>query len=322
MLFDKLSIQVTDQCSAACDICCLSCSPQGKNTLETGDMKRVIRQAAEAGGMKEICFSGGEPLLYTDRVLACAAYAAELGLQSSVFTNGFWGADEKRAAEWAAALYQAGVRRMHYSSDAWHQQYVPFQALETAMRCTREAGMRNELSIMEIRDSDHRKQAMEAMPAEYRAARVIAHPMFPLGRAKEQVGEDRCLKLFPARDARCIYDGLATLMFDGSYYLCCSMYCTSIPRVRLGHMREISFAQLEERVLSDDYLYIMLKEGFGWYLQRMRELGCEVPELVSFPCECCALVFNNDSFLEQIREEVRHRARALRQAEQQQNNEV
>ena len=87
-------------------------------------------------------------------------------------------------------------------------------------------------------------------------------------------------------------------------------------------MRDISFTQLEERILSDDFLYIMLKEGFGWYLQRMRELGCAVPELVSFPCECCALVFNNDSFLDQIRGDVKCRAQALRLAEQQQNNEV
>ena len=312
MLYSKLAIAVTDRCNAECAICCLRCSPKGTQTLETEEMMQAIGQAAQTEGMEEICFTGGEPLLYEERVEACARYASERGLRSSVYTNGFWGSDPQCAQAWAEALYAAGVRKMHFSSDAWHQKYVSFSALETAMRCSREAGMRNELAIMESVGTNHNRQAFLSMPIEYREAKVRVHPMLPVGRAREAVPEGQVLKLFSPDRMRCCHEGTALLTPDGYYSMCCSFCVLSIPRLRIGHMREIAFSELEERVLSDDAFYIMLQDGFGWYMHALRERGFDVPEKVCFPCACCEMVFCNPSFMEQIQDEVKKHADALR----------
>lgn len=313
MLFQKLSIVVTDRCNAECEFCCFSCSPRGKQVLTEGQIRRVIREAKDTEGMEEICFTGGEPLLFMDLVESCAAYAKELGLKSSVYTNGFWGADARRAAEWAGRLKDAGVYRMHFSADPWHQQYVPFAALRTAMRCSREAGLANELSVMEVRGSDHRRRVLEEMPEEANAAMLIVYPLLPVGRAKEHFTDEQILKPFPADAARCFYDKMALLMADGTYSMCCKIHCRSIPKIMLGHMDTVSVSDLGQIVLSDDYLYLMLKEGFSWYIRRMREMGYDVPERVCFPCACCEIVFNHTEFMARIREEVRARAEMLRQ---------
>ena len=314
MLFDTLSILMTDRCNASCEICCLNCSPQGKQTLDTAQIRKAILQAAETEGMEEIRFTGGEPFLYEDRVEECAAYAKELGLRSVVHTNGFWGANEGKAAAWTKALKEAGVVKIHFSADPYHQKYVPFSALEAAMRSTREAGIETELSIMETNGSDHWEQIRKAMPEEIKTAGIIIYPLLPVGRAAGLVREDQLLKVFAPDTAECIYTRMASLTPDGCYHLCCTMYFQTIPRINLGHMDEVSFSELESLVLSDDYLYLMLQEGFGWYVQKLREHGRRVPESICFPCVCCEMVFRDQEFLDRIADEVHERAQHLRLA--------
>ena len=127
-----------------------------------------------------------------------------------------------------------------------------------------------------------------------------------------KVKEEQVIKKVLPRAAKCIFSGMASLFFDGWYHLCCTMYCDSIPRLRLGHMDEVSFSDLENMILGDDFLFLMLKEGFRWYVDRMREFGMEVPERVCFPCVCCQMVFSNQAFLDRIADEVHERAERLR----------
>jgi len=312
MLFDKLSIMITDRCNAECDFCCLNCSPHGSRVLPEKDIRRVIREARDLDGLEEICFTGGEPLLYEPLVESCAAFAKELGLRSSVYTNGFWGADERKAKEWAEKLKEAGVYRMHFSADPFHQKYVPLSSLKTAMQISREAGFANELSIMEIRGSTHWKEIWAEMPDEVFYAQVVFHPLLPVGRAKHYFTEGQILKLFRPEQAQCFYSRMASLTVDGTYILCCSMYAQNIPGIVLGHMNDVSAAGLERIALSDDYRFLMLKEGFGWYMRRLRELGRDVPEKICFPCVCCEMVFNDPEFMARIADEVHERAERIR----------
>ena len=64
-------------------------------------------------------------------------YTTSAGLRVAVFTNGFWGADEEKANRLAGALAKAGVTRLHFSADSYHQRYIPFPALARAMRAAR-----------------------------------------------------------------------------------------------------------------------------------------------------------------------------------------
>lgn len=159
----------------------------------------------------------------------------------------------------------------------------------------------------------HCKQVLEAMPEEYGACiSVSRYPLLPVGRAAAYAKEEQVIKKVLPRAAKCIFSGMASLFFDGWYHLCCTMYCDSIPRPRLGHMDEVSFSDLENMILGDDFLFLMLKEGFRWYVDRMREFGMEVPERVCFPCVCCQMVFSNQAFLDRIADEVHERAERLR----------
>lgn len=72
---------------------------------------------------------------------------------------------------------------------------------------------------------------------------------------------------------RCCYDGTALLTPDGYYSMCCSFCSPSIPALRIGHMSEMTFSQLEKRVLADDAFFIILRDGFGWFMRQLHGHG-------------------------------------------------
>ena len=311
-MFSRLGIGITDKCSAACEMCCFGCSPAGKRNLSREIMMDVIRQAGEAEEIRSVGFSGGEAFLYFDLLLECTAYAHAQGLKVSVNSNGFWGKNEKRAREMLRELKTAGMGLICFSADTYHQQYVPLEDLRTAMRLTHEAGIEVDLSIMRTAQPDGIVYVAEALRPEIYDATVTYYPMLPVGKALENMKEADFVDSIRTQAARCTFNGIVTLCFDGNYYMCCSQFCTDIPRLKLGTPGEMTLRDAETRVASDDYLYVMLMNGFGWYADQARALGYDIPERVCTACHCCYLIFRNEKLLEDLKERVEEEAGRLR----------
>ena len=311
-MFTKLAIGLTDKCTAACDMCCFGCSPKGEMHLETDLIKDVTLQASRIEGIRAIGFTGGEPLIYFDQVLECCRYAKSLGLHITINSNGFWGANEERANEMAAALQKAGVALISFSADKYHQQYVPIEHLKAAIRATLRAGMLGNISVMETNDSDNIVKMTEALRPEIYQIELAYHPMLPIGKALETTAEGEYIKNFDSKYAKCTFAGMVHLNFDGNYYMCCSQFCKEIPPINLGSAKEVKLQDLEQKILTNDYLYVMLRNGLTWYIDLARELGFEIPSYLCSPCHCCYFVFRNHEFLEKSRERVKQEAGRLR----------
>lgn len=311
-MITKLAFVMTDRCTAACDMCCFGCTPRGKQRLETDLIKDVLRQAADIKKLDAVGFTGGEALIYFDQVLECSAYAHSLGLRVTLNSNGFWGNNEARGREMVRALKQAGVEQISFSADRFHQQYVPLDHLRTAMRVASEEGMPVDVSIMETVNSDDIVQMTEALRPEIYQAEVFNHPMLPVGKALETMSSGDFIHFFETKEAKCTYRGLVQMGFDGRYYMCCSQFSQAIPRLNLGDAREVKLADLGHRISSDDYLYVMLKNGLNWFVDRAKALGFDIPDYLCTPCHCCYYVFTNQELQEALAEQVEQEAGRLR----------
>lgn len=311
-MFRKLAVTMTNICSAACDMCCFGCSPKGNMTLSNELMKDAIRQASEMKDIRAVGFTGGEPFMVYDQLLECCRYAKSLGLRLTVNTNGFWGRNEKRAYELLRELKEAGVELLSFSADRYHQQYVPLEDLRTALRVTSDVGMLSNVSIMETVHSDDIVQMTEALRPEIYQTEITNHPMLPVGKALETVQEEEYIRFFESKEAKCSFFGMVQLNFDGNYYMCCSQFCREIPRLNLGSARDVKLSDLEQKIASDDYLYVMLRKGFAWYVELARERGFEIPNYLCSPCHCCYYVFRNQELLDAIQDRVKEEAGQLR----------
>jgi len=110
-----LRVSLTDRCNLRCAYCM---PPEGLDWLPapevlTGDeVVRLIRIGVETLGIREVRFTGGEPLLRRDLVSIIAATAAlQPRPEISLTTNGI-GLDRR-----AAALRDAGLDRINVSLD-------------------------------------------------------------------------------------------------------------------------------------------------------------------------------------------------------------
>ena len=110
-----LRVSLTDRCNLRCSYCM---PPEGLDWLPapevlTGDeLVRLIRIGVETLGIREVRFTGGEPLLRRDLVAIIAATAALAPRpEISLTTNGI-GLDRR-----AAALRDAGLDRINVSLD-------------------------------------------------------------------------------------------------------------------------------------------------------------------------------------------------------------
>jgi cyclic pyranopterin phosphate synthase len=110
-----LRVSLTDRCNLRCSYCM---PPEGLDWLPkpevlTGDeVVRLVRIGVEALGIREVRFTGGEPLLRRDLVSIIAATAAlSPRPEISLTTNGIG------LSRQAAALREAGLDRVNVSLD-------------------------------------------------------------------------------------------------------------------------------------------------------------------------------------------------------------
>lgn len=111
-----LRISLTDRCNLRCTYCMpaegLEWLPS-EQLLTTAELTRLMRIAVEDLGIREIRFTGGEPLLRRDLVeIVAAAAALEPRPELSLTTNGLG------LARKAAALAAAGLDRVNVSLDS------------------------------------------------------------------------------------------------------------------------------------------------------------------------------------------------------------
>jgi MoaA/NifB/PqqE/SkfB family radical SAM enzyme len=121
----QLVIQFTDHCNAQCPQCGMRVTNRFPRTsLSDGDVKQLIDAAADKG-YRVVSFTGGEPLLFADKLCEYIRYAREQGLEyTRTGTNGFLFARHSnpnfydRMHQLARNLKQSGLRNFWISVDS------------------------------------------------------------------------------------------------------------------------------------------------------------------------------------------------------------
>lgn len=93
----QLVIQFTDRCNATCPQCGMRVTePFPRSKLSVDKVKRILDKAAETG-VKIVSFTGGEPMMYLDDLVALIKHAGNAGIEYiRTGTNGYLFASGKR----------------------------------------------------------------------------------------------------------------------------------------------------------------------------------------------------------------------------------
>jgi hypothetical protein len=310
---ETLVFIMTDRCNASCRMCCFSCGPSGKQLLNMARMKEYMDQAKELGTIETIAYSGGEAFTHYDQLKECVAYAARLGFNVTLATNGFWAGNDE-GVRLMGDLVRAGLRQVSISLDKYHQEYVPMETARRAARVLSDLGVLSIVTVMDAKDGTSLKETLDNMRPEIYGPDLILYPMFNAGAAKGNFNDDQFIKACRTETARCPFSRDIVVLFDGSLMMCCSQYSQDIPIAQLGKFDADSLETAVTRLKQSDFIYVMLNDGFGWYVERAGEFGCSFDQFYGVPCELCHDIFTNGKLVEELAPLVRQEAGKLRVA--------
>lgn len=312
MSLKSLSFVMTDTCNAACGMCCFSCSPQKKTVLDKEIVKEYIRQASELGTTDQIAFTGGEAIIYYDTLKECMEYAKSLGMSSTLVSNGFWGKNYDDGLKKITGLKEAGLKYISFSVDKFHQEYVPVESVRNAITIARRLGVLSAVTLMDLKDGDSVYYSTENFRDLLYGCDLIVYPCFPAGEAKKQIPEDKFICECSSLLARCSFDNTITVLFDGTMMMCCSQFSRDIDIVKVGRFGETTLKQAIDNLNGNDFLYVLLHHGFGWYIELARSFGKKVREKCCVSCHLCYELFTDKDFIERCRPFVEKEAQRLR----------
>jgi radical SAM family protein/iron-sulfur cluster protein/4Fe-4S single cluster protein len=129
-----LSFAGTYQCNLACPHCCVPI--EWTDRLDIAVALRFLEDA-HAQGIEVLGFTGGEPFVYPEFVLALTRRASELGMRfDKIMTNGVWYRDEAHLENVLGDLAMAGYSgKLGLSVDKFHG--INTGALATFCRAAR-----------------------------------------------------------------------------------------------------------------------------------------------------------------------------------------
>lgn len=136
----SLMFLYTNKCTAQCRHCCVEAGPQRTEKLSPELIKPLLSGFYDYG-IREICFSGGEPLLFIDELEEISEEIKRIGFRQTVMTNAFWANSSAKARQYALRLKSMGIEKVSLSTSKFHIEYIDFTNIRIAAEALTEEGI-------------------------------------------------------------------------------------------------------------------------------------------------------------------------------------
>lgn len=242
-----LSILPTRRCNASCRNCGSFSSPSARDTLDIGDVKRVITEA-HALGFELVVFTGGEATLAPDLLDDGLRLSHSLGLRTRLVTNGHWATSREIALSEARRLAALGLDELNVSTGDEHARFVPLASVCRAAAASIKV-FGSAVVTVELRSarSITRQTVLDALqaeglsPEEIAALQVIESPWMPVSPFRTETYDrghavDRT-NLNMRSGCESILQTY-TVEPDGVVTACCGLGANIIPELHTGHVSD------------------------------------------------------------------------------------
>lgn len=281
-------------------MCCFSCSSSDKHSMSQEMIRTIIEDAKNTANISQIGFTGGEPFMQFELLKDSMAYAYDLGLSSSITTNGIWAKNKNRGYDQLSQLKKLGLKSVFLSYDEFHEEYIAIETIQNAIDICRDLKLYCELGFCFIQNGKSPGYFMDLIGNRVLNLRVTMQPMIPIGRAMEFYNEEDFINNQKVEGMICPNLAAKLSYFDahGNFYPCCSQviedtYLTS------GNIQDHTFSELLNTADSNMFLYVLYNKGFDFYCSILKQqFEIELPQFVTSPCELCHRIFSNLDYIQ------------------------
>lgn len=252
-----LCVMPTFQCPAQCRHCGTNSHPRDATWLPPELMLDTIDQAASAG-YAEVVFSGGEPTLAGDNLLAAMRRASDHGLRVRLVTNAHWAAAVEDAARSLDAYVACGLVHLTLSTGDQHARFVPLPSVINAAQACAERGL---AATIAVEAYSGRAITAAAIKADAGFQHIIAafpdapltvvdwtwSPLSPFRYAHYADGETANRDNVERRGGCNEILSTTTVQADGTLSPCCGLGIRFTPGLNLGNIRDVALEAADAR---------------------------------------------------------------------------
>jgi MoaA/NifB/PqqE/SkfB family radical SAM enzyme len=108
--------------------------------MRIDDVREILRQAQDLGGIEWIFFEGGEAFLFYPILLQAVRLAARKDFRVGIVSNAYWATGEREAIQWLRP-FKGLVQDLSISSDRYHRTDELDRTAETACAAAKRLGI-------------------------------------------------------------------------------------------------------------------------------------------------------------------------------------
>jgi hypothetical protein len=243
-----LSFIISYKCTNECKHCALQGSPnQDEITIELEDVKRYLEEISSSYIIDEVGFFGGEPLLNFELVVSLIEEVKRFDIPKiGLPTNGYWGKNELIAKEYALKLKKAGLYRISFSVDAFHQEFISIDTIKRAIRAAREAGIEwigllaQYLGLQDEKNifNKQTKNITDILSKEFEFCQLINSELNVMGRAASELASYLPMTTIPSD--KCLIFKVPMFMIDPNGWV----FHHSCHGICIGNAKENKLSQI------------------------------------------------------------------------------
>lgn len=305
-----MSLITTHQCTAACDHCCFTCSPQINKAIPFERMVSLIEEAAQSPSIRIVVFTGGECFLLGDRLNTLVEHATRLGLRTRCVSNGYWATSRDAAIKRIDGLAAAGLKELNLSTGSFHSQYVPVSRIVHAAYAAVNAGLLTVVNAEIYAESDFDIEQLTRHPdiADLcRTKRLVVqrNVWIENGGQANLTHAPESSRFREGNQAGCVTAmNVLAVTPDQSLVACCGLHLEHIPELHLGSVADRTIQEVIEST-PDDFLKIWIHvQGPERILEFVKEHlpDYELPLSSPHPCQTCLHLYKDERAKAIIRE--------------------
>jgi organic radical activating enzyme len=288
----QLGLIITQRCTIACRHCLFSAESGNSDAqdMSLADIYQYIDQTAKIARRTNdhfaVGFTGGEPFLRSQDLLASIAHAKKMAAQQiTTVTNGFWGSDQARAAQMVAALKEAGLSNLALSIDDFHQASIPLDALLKIITACKASDLAFTIKTTVTKKSRRLPDILHDLGDLLLDQKVTIEEIacVPAGRARLMIPRAELLYQDGMPIEACPMGMMLVILPNGDTFPCCGTGWN--PRLFLGNTRETALTCLYAR-MKDQPLLMLLREKGPHCLVSYLEAGGYPLEQQQYICNC------------------------------------
>jgi len=264
-------------CNAQCAHCLTNSSPRAREAIDLDVVKRCLDEAG-ALGITGYQVTGGEPTIYMKKLTDLFAHGHALGMICAMTTNAWFASTPERARDIFGELAGLGLECVRVSTDTYHDPYIPFDRVLTAVEVALDMGLDTAVELTLVRKNPALGETFKALQRYVPRLKVFTNGTLPTGTGAglpQEVFLTRAVGEF--RTAGCVQAKSLFVDTDGRAYYCCnypralpgsepldtSLYC-------VGNVYEHSLAEIFENMQRSSISGILFEKGPNGLLELLR----------------------------------------------------